>query len=130
VLFWLWAVLAWLGFAVLAVACGAIRVKLLEPLTGPGTAHILGTLAVCTLFLLLIGRFVAWTGARETSRLLLLGGVWTAMTMAFEFGFGHYVMGHPWERLLADYNLFAGRIWLLVLLTMGLGPVLAARLNG
>jgi hypothetical protein len=129
-LFWLWAVLAWLGFAVLAVACGAVRVKLLEPLIGPGTAHILGTLAVCALFLLLIGRFVAWTSERETLRLLLLGGVWTAMTVAFEFGFGHYVMGHPWERLLADYNLFAGRIWLLVLLTMGLGPVLVARLNG
>jgi hypothetical protein len=29
-------------------------------------------------------------------------------TVAFELTFGHYVMGHPWSRLLADYNLLAG----------------------
>ena len=35
--------------------------------------------------------------------------------MLFELGFGHWVAGHPWSRLLADYDLLAGRIWVLVL---------------
>lgn len=125
-MFWLWALLAWLGFAALAVACGAARVKLLQPLAGEQAAHVLGTLAVCALFLWLIGRFVAWTGVVETPRLLALGVFWTALTVAFEFGFGHWVAGHSWARLLADYDVLAGRVWVLVLLTMLAGPLFRA----
>lgn len=126
-MFWLRALLAWLGFAALAVACGAARVKLLQPLVGEQSAHVIGTLAVCALFLWLIGRFVAWTGARQTPRLLALGAFWTCATIAFEFGFGHYVAGHSWQRLLADYDITAGRVWVLVLLTVGLGPLWAGK---
>ena len=57
-----------------------------------------------------------------------LGVAWTVLTVAFEFLFGHFVMGHPWSRLLHDYNLLAGRFWLLVLLTTLLAPVLLGRL--
>lgn len=132
-MFWLRALLAWLGFAALAVACGALRVKLVEPLVGPAAGHVLGTLAVCLLLFLLIRRFVrriVWrSGASGPARLSALGGFWAALTIAFEFGFGHYVAGHPWERLLADYDLFAGRIWVLVLVVLGLGPLLASRLE-
>lgn len=129
-MFWLWSLLAWLGFAVLAVACGAARVKLLQPLVGEQTAHVIGTLAVCALFLWLIGRFTAWTETRETPRLLALGAFWALATIAFEFGFGHYVAGHSWQKLLADYDITAGRVWVLVLLTVGLGPLAVARLSG
>lgn len=45
----------------------------------------------------------------------MVGAIWLAATVAFEFGFGHYVVGHPWEKLLRDYNLMKGRLWLLVL---------------
>jgi hypothetical protein len=45
--------------------------------------------------------------------------------MAFEFGFGRLVMGHPWSRLLRDYNVFAGRLWGLVLLVVLLMPLVA-----
>lgn len=129
-MFWLRAALLWLGFAVLAVGCGALRVLLLEPLVGPGPAHVLGTLAVCALFLALIAWFVGRRRLRGNARLLALGVFWTALTIAFEFGFGHYVMGHPWERLLADYNILAGRIWVLVLATMLLGPLGVRRVLG
>ena len=35
------------------------------------------------------------------------------------------VAGHPWSRLLADHDLLAGRIWVLVLLTLLIGPAVA-----
>jgi len=41
---------------------------------------------------------------------ITIGLVWLAMTVAFEFLFGDYVAGHSWDRLLHDYNLFAGRL--------------------
>ncbi len=125
-MFWLYATLLWLLFAVLAVGLGALRVTFLQPLVGEPVAHVLGTLVGCALFLALILRFVRWTDLRARSRLLALGLFWTLATIAFEFGFGHYVAGHSWQRLLADYNLFAGRVWVLVLLTLYAGPRLAA----
>lgn len=124
-MFWLHATLTWLGFAVLAVALGALRVRLFEPLMGEAAAHVVGTLFVCALILYGIFRFVRWTNLRARGRLLALGLFWTALTIAFEFGLGRYVLGHSWARLLADYNILAGRIWVLVLVTLYAGPRLS-----
>ena len=49
------------------------------------------------------------------------------MTVAFEFLTGHYVFRTPWAKLVADYNLFSGRIWLLVLATSAFAPLIMAR---
>ncbi|KXB06289.1 hypothetical protein AKJ52_02365 [candidate division MSBL1 archaeon SCGC-AAA382C18] len=49
--------------------------------------------------------------------LVLIGLFWFSLTVVFEFGFGHYVVGHSWDRLLSDYNILEGRMWSLVLLT-------------
>ena len=46
-----------------------------------------------------------------------------ALTVAFEFLAGHYVFGNSWERLIADYDVFRGRIWILVLLMNLLAPL-------
>jgi hypothetical protein len=51
------------------------------------------------------------------------------MTVAFEFLFGHYVMGHTWERLLQDYNILAGRIWILFLVFTAAAPYIVYRLK-
>ena len=52
------------------------------------------------------------------------------MTVAFEFLFGHYVAKRPWRELLRDYNLFAGRVWLVVLVWVTLAPYVVYRLQG
>jgi hypothetical protein len=56
----------------------------------------------------------------------LVGLLWVVLTVAFEFLAGHYIFGNSWETLLADYNVFRGRVWLLVLLTNLLAPLLAS----
>lgn len=65
----------------------------------------------------------------ETPHLFRLGLFWTLLTIAFEFGFGHFVVGHPWSRLFQDYNLAAGRVWIFVLLTLLIAPVILGRLR-
>ena len=42
--------------------------------------------------------------------LFLIGLFWVTITVVFEFGFGHYVVKHSWEHLIADYNLLKGRV--------------------
>ena len=51
---------------------------------------------------------------------LLLAGI----TVAFEFLFGRYVDGKSWEYLLADYNIFKGKLWILVIITSLTAPYL------
>ena len=38
------------------------------------------------------------------------------------------VAGHSWARLLADYNLFAGRVWSLFLVWITVAPYVTWRL--
>ena len=59
---------------------------------------------------------------------LIIGFNWLILTVIFEFLFGHYVMGHTWERLLQDYNIFKGRLWSLVLMWNLIMPYVIFRL--
>jgi hypothetical protein len=57
-----------------------------------------------------------------------IGGSWAALTVLFEFG-GRYVLGSSWSELFANYNLAAGRIWVLVPVWMALEPAVLQRLR-
>jgi len=128
-LVWALASCAWIGFAGIALLCGALRVKLLEPRLGERAAHVIGTLVVCVALMAAIQLFVAAAGLTGTWPLMRIGAFWTVLTVAFEFGFGRLVMKKSWEALFADYNFFNGRVWLLVPLTTFYGPVIAGMLR-
>ncbi|MFW6017681.1 MAG: hypothetical protein ACOCPX_02545 [Halapricum sp.] len=122
------ALAVWVGLAAVAVVNGIFREAMLVSMLGDATAHVVSTLlltaTVAVIAVLYVSRF-----AREADRLTLLGvgALWTFLTLAFEFGFGHYVVGKSWAVLLADYNVRAGRIWVLVPLTLLVAPPLAVR---
>jgi hypothetical protein len=61
---------------------------------------------------------------QSTVELFALGAGWVVLSVAFEFGFGHYVQHDPWSELLAQYNVFAGNLWPVVLLVELLTPAL------
>jgi small-conductance mechanosensitive channel len=122
---YLLALAVWPLFLVTAVTLGAIREGLIAPALGEQAAHVIGTLVFIAAMLTIMWVFVSRTkGALRRRDLWFIGVMWTIMTVCFEFGFFHFVAGVPWEKLLADYNLFAGRLWLLVLLTTLCGPAL------
>ncbi len=54
---------------------------------------------------------------------------WLGLTVAFEFLFGHYAMGHTWSRLLQDYKLLEGRVWVLLLIWVTMAPLLFIACN-
>lgn len=120
-------VLAWCVFVVAAILNGTVRVALLNPRLGERTGHIISTLMLSALILLLAWTLVPWVRPQSAEAALALGGFWLLLTVAFEFGFGHFVAHKPWSELLADYNIARGRIWVLVLLTTFLAPPLVAR---
>lgn len=124
------AAAVWLLLLVIAVAAATLRVGVLEPRVGELRAHQLGTLLVVALFAVAIRLTVPWVEpGLDRGRLIALGAGWAAATVIFEFSFGRWVAGHSWSRLLADYDLLAGRLWVLVLLTLLVGPALVGALR-
>ena len=65
-----------------------------------------------------INTFLPFLGYLEC----FIGIIWLGLTILFEFGFGYYVMGNTWEKLLHDYNLAEGRVWSLFLVWITIAP--------
>jgi hypothetical protein len=118
---------AWLGLAVLGVANGIVRELAYADTVGDHAAHQLST---WTLIAMIAG-YTWWLQRRwplaSTTDAVRIGALWVVMTVAFEFGFGHYFDGASWSTLLADYDLTRGNLWVLVPLTIGVSPAVARR---
>ncbi|MFR9803935.1 hypothetical protein ACL02T_16780 [Pseudonocardia sp. RS010] len=119
--FWL---TGWVGLAALAFANGTLRAMVYQDLVGETAARQIAT----GVLLVVIGIYVTVLHHRrplpDTPTALAVGAAWAAMTLAFEFGVGHYVLGTPWQTLLADYDLTQGRLWVLVPIATLLAPAL------
>ena len=117
---------AWAGLAALATANGLSR-GLYAGRLGDHRAHQVST-ATLIAALLPYARAVERRWPLPTDRAAVhTGATWVALTVAFEFGFGHYVAGQRWSTLLADYDLRRGRLWPLVLAATAAAPTLARR---
>ena len=121
--------LVWLLFIPLAVLNGAVRDLLLTPSLGDTAGRAVSSLTLSLLILGVTLLLVRKLGVDSPRGLLVVGGFWLALTVLFEFSFFVLVMGHPFDVLFAEYNLFRGRLWLLVLATTFVAPLLASRLR-
>jgi hypothetical protein len=121
------AIAVWLLLMVMAVANGVIREAFITPLFDAPTGHILSTAILCVAIFVVAWFSISWIGPNTGREALSIGIQWVGLTIAFEFLAGHYVFGNTWESLLADYNLFHGRIWVLVLLAELFAPLWAFR---
>ena len=118
-----YAVAVWLVLLVLAILNGTLRAKVYQPRVGEQAGHVISTATFMVMIWAVVGVSLFLVPEVPPSpQLWAIGAGWAAVTVAFEFLFGHYVAGHSWARLLHDYNLFEGRLWVLVLLSILLSP--------
>lgn len=120
----------WLLMAVLAIANGAFRDGVLADVLGPATALPLSGLSLAGLVLIATWLCFPLIAGRKPSAYWLVGLQWLVMTLLFEFPFGHYVLGKPWPELLRVFDVGAGNLFSLVLLTSLLAPWLVAKFKG
>ncbi|MBT0963311.1 hypothetical protein [Denitromonas iodatirespirans] len=121
--------LAWLPMVVIAIANGTAREAwLLAPL-GEARAQQLSTLSALALFGVYIWCVLPRLRPASTGQAARIGALWLALTLAFEFVFGHYVAGHRWADLLANYDITHGRLWPLIPLWVAIAPPLFHRLR-
>jgi hypothetical protein len=116
--------IAWVGAPVLAIVNGAVRVLAYKDQVGESAANQISVaplIALLGLYFWILQR--RWPLA-TTRDALAVGAIWVALSVLFEFGFGHYVEGDSWSDLFQTYNVAEGNIWILILLWIGVGPAI------
>jgi hypothetical protein len=118
--------LFWLLLIPIAVGNGAFRQLFILPRTSELTAHQISCFTGILLFAVYNYYLVKhWKGFPANPWPMAF--IWVVLTILFEFGLGR-ATGKPWTILFHDYNIFAGRLWVLVLIWTGLAPVVMAKL--
>jgi hypothetical protein len=119
----------WFFLLVVAVANGALREEVYRRHVGELTAHQISSLTGVAVFFVVTYLASGQWRIRTAHEASMIGVIWCGMTIAFEFVFGRLVMGRPWGQLFGDYDLLAGRVWVLVLVAIVFLPYAAYRLR-
>ncbi len=118
----------WLLFVLLAILNGTIRVVLIIPIVGAYAGQVIRSIILSAVIFLVTWYFVKKKNITSKKLTSQIGLAWFILTVAFEFVFGHFVMGHPWKTLIHDYNILEGRVWLLVLAATLFAPLVCSSL--
>lgn len=119
--------LCWFLLAIVAVTNGVLRQATYGKQVSDLLAHQISTATGILFTGLVVWIFSRFWPIESATQAWVIGACWLVATVAFEFGFGHFVAGHSWSRLLADYNLLDGRVWSLFLVWITLMPYLFYR---
>ncbi len=113
----------WTGLMVIGILNGVLRVMTYQKHMPEIRAHQFSSFTGIIFFgvaVYILDRIWPVESGRQA---IMIGLVWFGLTILFEFGFGHFIMKHPWKKLLHDYRVDKGRLWLLVVLWILFAPL-------
>jgi hypothetical protein len=125
---WVKAFGVWLIMLVAAFLNGALRELLIVPSMGEPVGHVISVFVLSGAIFGIAYLFATGHRPLPGSTLFQIGLFWLALSLLFEFGFFHYARHEPWEKLLADYNVFRGRLLIVVWLTTFFSPLICGKL--
>jgi hypothetical protein len=123
-------VVAWVGAPVLAIINGAARELAYKDQVGESTANQISAaplIAFLAIYFFVLQR--RWPLA-TTRDALSVGAIWAALSVLFEFGFGHYVESDSWTDLFETYDVTAGNLWILIPFWIAVGPAVVRSIAG
>lgn len=120
---------AWLGGSVLGIINGTIRELTYKDRVGDLTAHYISTATLIVLLALYMWLLENRWPIPTSRSALKIGATWLVLTASFDFGFGHYVDGKAWSELAKDYDVTAGRVWILILIWIAVAPAVVCQLR-
>ena len=120
---------AWIPMVFIAITNGVLRQYVYGRWMKELSAHQVSSLTAVILFYLYTWILVKKWPLESSRQAVAVGIIWLCLTVAFEFLFGHYVANHPLSRLIQDYDLLSGRLWMLVLLAVAAAPYLVYKLT-
>lgn len=120
--------LAWFPMVGIAILNGMLRQSGYGPNFSELTAHQISTGTGIILMSIYIRIVTGFFPIKSSGQAAGIGGLWLILTVLFEFGYGHFLIGHPWSKLFNDYNIFEGRVWIFFLIWLTISPYLFFKL--
>lgn len=114
--------IAWFVMLLVSVFNGTLRDFTYGKYMDELSAHQLSTVSSVLLLGIVMRIFIKRFPPTSDRHALAIGFFWMSLTIAFEFIFFHYIGGHSWSALLANYNLLNGRAWPVVLMWVAIAP--------
>ena len=119
--------LCWFPMLLIAVINGTARDLWYKKYFGELTGHQISTISLIILFGFYIWFVINKFSPDSGIQALYIGLLWLMLTLLFEFGFGR-IRGNSWSKLLEDYNIMKGRIWILILIWTTIAPYIFFRI--
>jgi hypothetical protein len=121
------AIAIWVVLLILAILIAGGKIAYIIPRAGEHAGQIIGTLVFCPVIFAVTYFSICWINPTGLQNAFTVGIIWVLLTMAFEFLAGHYLFGNSWEKLFSEYEIWNGRLWVLILVTNLISPVMAAK---
>ncbi len=115
--------LLWLPMIVIAFLNATLRELILIKHFSEFRAHQLSTIVLILLCSVYVWFVFPLLKLETAAQAFLVGFVWLLLTVAFEFSLGR-LTNKSWEYLFRDYNVLAGRLWVLFLICLFTLPYL------
>ncbi|MFW6041105.1 MAG: hypothetical protein ACOC85_04645 [Thermoplasmatota archaeon] len=126
---YLYALGIWIILVIMAILNAGLREVVFSRNLGDYLGHVLSSITLSLIIFIVTLLFLKYVNIDyENKDLYYIGVMWLLLTISFEFLFGHFIMGHSWSKLFADYNIFKGRVWILVLISTFISPSLAGKM--
>ena len=120
----------WLTLVAAAILNGLLRENLLTPLFGTHTSLPLSGVTLSFLIFTITYLLVSFIGKQRSGTFILIGLFWLALTLAFEYLFGYFVLGKSLAEINEAFNLKQGNLFVVVLIVSLVAPWISARLRG
>ena len=121
--------IAWVPMVFIAIVNGAVRQFGYGKLLNQLPAHQLSCLTGIALFFVYTWCLSLYWPLESSRQAFTIGLIWLILTIAFEFLFMQYGAKVPWGKLLQDYNILEGRLWVLVLFAVFMAPYVVFRIR-
>ena len=108
----------------LAILNGAARDLWYKKYISELAAHQISTFSLIILIGIYSCSVIKRLPPNTAKQALIIGIVWSVLTLAFEFGFG-IMRGISWKQLLHAYDLTEGQIWILIPIWVAIAPYIA-----
>ena len=113
----------WFPMLLIAILNGLLREAGFRKVMNDLTAHQASTFTLIVFFSLYIAFVLRMFPLSSVNQAIVIGVVWLLMTLAFEFGFGRW-RGNSWSKMLEDYNVLKGRLWVLIPIWVAIAPLI------
>jgi hypothetical protein len=109
---------------VLGMANGFFRGLILNNIFDETSARQLSSITLIILLIVYVYFIYPLLKIRSAKQALVAGILWAFLTFIFETLLGYFVSGLSIVQMMSEYNIFKGKLWVLVLFTLSVLPVI------